>query len=251
MKIAIVTGASNGIGKAAALELGKRGIGVILTYHSNKENADSVVREIERDGAARAVALKLDLSQPSTFGEFVLSVKQCLGEVWNRETFDYLINNGGTGGGMPFEELSEEYFDKIFDTNFRGPFFLTQRLIRLIEDGGRIVNTSSSSSSRAFVGYSAYGSSKAALTSWTRYLAKELAPRGIRVNAVSPGPTHTNFGDGAFDKNPEFRDILGAQIALGRVGTPQDISNVIVSLLSEDFGWVTAQDIEVSGGHLL
>jgi len=251
MKIAIVTGGSNGIGKATAIELGKRGIGVILTYHSNKAAAEEIVREVERAGVSRAVALKLDLSQRTTFGEFTRAVQENLHSVWHRDTFDYLVNNGGTGGGMPFSEITDEYFDKIFDTNFKGPFFLTQRLVSFIEEGGRIVNTSSSSSSRAFVGYSAYGSSKAAMTSWTRYLAKELAPRQIRVNAVSPGPTHTNFGDGAFDKNPEFGEILGAQAALGRVGQPDDLAKVIVNLLSDDFGWVTAQDIEVSGGHLL
>lgn len=251
MKIAIVTGGSNGIGKATALELGRRGIGVIFTYHANQKGADEIVREIEQAGMTRAVALKLDLSRPSTFGEFTAAVKKTLREVWSRDTFDYLVNNGGVGGGMPFTEITEEYFDHIFDTNFKGPFFLTQELIGFIEDGGRIVNTSSSSSSRAFVGYSAYGSSKAALASWTRYLAKELAPRQIRVNAVSPGPTRTNFGDGAFDKNPEFSEILGAQIALGRIGQPNDLAKVIVNLLSDDFGWMTAQDIEVSGGHLL
>lgn len=251
MKIAIITGGSNGIGKATALELGKRGIGVILTYHSNKNGAEDVVREIEQNDESRAVALRLDLSQRSTFAEFTQAVKENLKGVWNRETFDYLVNNGGTGGGMPFAETSEEYFDQIFNTNFKGPFFLTQQLVEFMEDGGRIVNTSSSSSSRAFVGYSAYGSSKAALTSWTRYLAKELATRQIRVNAVSPGPTHTNFSDGAFDKNPEFSEVLGAQAALGRVGKPDDLAKVIVNLLSDDFGWVTAQDIEVSGGHLL
>ena len=250
MKIAIVTGGSNGIGKATAIELGKRGIGVIFTYHSNRNGADEIVTELEQNGS-RAVALKLDLSRPTTFGEFTQAVKQNLGDVWNRDTFDYLVNNGGTGGGMAFTEISEDYFDRIFDTNFKGPFFLTQRLVGFMEDGGRIVNTSSSSSSRAFVGYSAYGSSKAAMTSWTRYLAKELAPRQIRVNSVSPGPTHTNFGDGAFDKNPEFSEILGAQVALGRVGQPDDLAKVIVNLLSDDFGWMTAQDIEVSGGHLL
>lgn len=250
MKIAIVTGGSNGIGKATAIELGKRGIGVIFTYHSNKNGADEIVAEIEQNGS-RAVALKLDLSRPTTFGEFSQAVTKSLSDVWNRDTFDYLVNNGGTGGGMPFIEISEDYFDRIFDTNFKGPFFLTQRLVGFMEDGGRIVNTSSSSSSRAFVGYSAYGSSKAAMTSWTRYLAKELAPRQIRVNSVSPGPTHTNFGDGAFDKNPEFSEILGAQVALGRVGQPSDLAKVIVNLLSDDFGWMTAQDIEVSGGHLL
>lgn len=251
MKIAIVTGGSNGIGKATALELGKRGVGVILTYHSNKGSAEDVVGEIERSGGARAVALKLDLSQKSTFEEFARAVKMNLQEIWHRTTFDYLINNGGIGGGIPFTEMSEEYFDRIFNTNFKGPFFLTQRLVGFIEDGGRIVNVSSSSSGRAFSGYSAYGSSKAALSSWTRYLAKELAPRQIRVNTVSPGPTHTNLSDGAFDKNPEFGKVLGAQVALGRIGQPEDLSKVIANLLSDDFAWVTAQDIEVSGGHLL
>jgi len=251
MKIAIVTGGSNGIGKATALELGKRGTGIIVTYHSNKAGAEDVVREIEESGTARAVALKLDLSQTSTFDDFTHAVRKNLKDVWDRTTFDYLVNNGGVGGPMPFAEVSEEYFDQIFNTNFKGPFFLTQQLVGFIKDGGRIVNTSSSSSSRAFPGYSAYGSSKAALSSWTRYIAKELAPRQIRVNAVSPGPTYTNFGDGAWDKNPELKEILGAQIALGRIGYPEDLAKVIVNLLSDDFGWVTAQDIEVSGGHLL
>ncbi|MCI0619190.1 SDR family oxidoreductase [bacterium] len=186
MKTAIITGGSNGIGKATALELGKRGIGVILTYHANKKGAEEVIRKIERNNAVRAVGLKLDLGQKPTFADFTQLVKKNLEEIWHRKTFDYLVNNGGTGGGMAFTEMSEEYFDRIFNTNFKGPFFLTQQLVSFMEDGGRIVNTSSSSSSRAFPGYSAYGSSKAALSSWTRYLAKELAPRMIRVNAVSP-----------------------------------------------------------------
>lgn len=250
MKIAIITGGSNGIGKATALELGRRGIGVILTYNSYKDRAEAVVKEIESMGA-RAAAIKLDLSQRSTFVGFVKEVKGSLKEIWNRTTFDYLVNNGGIGGPMMFEEMTEEYFDNILNTNFKGPFFLTQELVRFMEDAGAIVNTSSSSSSRAFPGYSAYGSLKAAMSSWTRYIAKELAPRKIRVNAVSPGPTHSNFGDGVFDKNPEFIKPLADQSVFGRIGTPEDLGKVIVNLLSDDFGWVTAQDIEVSGGHLL
>jgi len=251
MKIAIVTGGSNGIGKATALELGKRGIGVILTYNSHMDRAEAVVEEIEKNKNVRAVALKLNLSQRSTFEGFVREVKGSMGEIWDRTTFDYLVNNGGIGGPMMFTEMSENYFDGILNTNFKGPFFLTQELVRFMEDGGAIVNTSSSSSSRAFPGYSAYGSLKAALSSWTRYIAKELAPRKIRVNAVSPGPTHSNFGDGVFDKNPEFIKPLADQSVFGRIGTPEDLGKVIVNLLSDDFGWVTAQDIEVSGGHLL
>ncbi|PJZ46804.1 SDR family NAD(P)-dependent oxidoreductase [Leptospira brenneri] len=251
MKVAIITGGSNGIGKATALELGKRGIGVILTYNSYKDRADAVVSEIEKNPGVRAVALKLDLTKKDTFPKFVEEVKNKLSEVWNRNSFDYLVNNGGIGGPMLFTELTEEYFEQILNTNYKGPIFLSQKLIGLMEDNGSIVNTSSSSSNKAFVGYSIYGSLKAALSTWTRYLANELAPRKIRVNAVSPGPTHSNFGDGVFDKYPEFIQPLAEQTAFKRIGLPEDIGKVIVNLLSDDFGWVTAQDIEVSGGHLL
>lgn len=251
MKIAIVTGGSNGIGKATALELGRRGIGVILTYNSYQDRAEAAVKEIEKNPGVRAVALKLDLTRKASFGEFAQTVRKNLKEVWNRTTFDYLVNNGGVGGPMIFTEMTEEYFDKILNTNFKGPVFLTQQLVGLMEDGGSMVNTSSTSRQGSFVGYSAYGSLKAALSSWTRYMAKELGPRRIRVNAVSPGPTHTNFGDGVFDKHPEFLAPLAEQSIFGRVGAPEDIGRVIVNLLSDDFGWVTGQDIEASGGHLL
>lgn len=251
MKIAIVTGGSNGIGKSTALELGKRGISVILTYNSYKDRAQAVVKEIEKNDGVRAIALKLDLTQLSTFEGFVQEVKTNLKEVWNRTTFDYLVNNGGIGGPMMLAEMNEEYFDKILNTNFKGPVFLTQYLARFMDDAGAIVNTTSTSKNQSFPGYSVYGSLKAAFSSWTRYIAKELAPRNIRVNAVSPGPTHSNFGDGAFDKHPEFIQPLAEQTAFGRIGQPEDLAKVIVNLLSDDFGWVTAQDIEVSGGHLL
>lgn len=251
MKIAIVTGGSNGIGKATALELGKRGISVILTYHSYPDRAADVVKEMEKNTGVRALALKLDLTQNSTFEGFIREVKKGLHDIWNRSTFDYLVNNGGVGGPMMLAEMSEEYFDKILNTNFKGPVFLTQQLVGFMEDAGAIVNTTSSSKNQSFPGYSVYGSLKAAFSTWTRYIAKELAPRHIRVNAVSPGPTHSNFGDGVFDKHPEFIQPLAEQSVFGRIGQPEDLAKVIVSLLSDDFGWVTAQDIEVSGGHLL
>ena len=251
MNIAIVTGASNGIGRQTALELARRGVGVLLTYHSNEQNAREIVREIEQTASVGAVALKLDLSQKSGFEAFARSVQTNLEAVWRRKTFDYLVNNGGVGGGMMFEEISDEYFNRILNTNFTGPFFLTQRLLQFMENGGAIVNTSSSASHGSSPGYSAYGASKAAITSWTRYLAKEVAPRGIRVNAVSPGPVLTNLGDGAFAKHPEYVQPLADQTALGRIGQPEDIARVIVSLLSTDFAWVTAQDVEVSGGFML
>ncbi|EOQ97293.1 KR domain protein [Leptospira wolbachii serovar Codice str. CDC] len=251
MKIAIITGGSNGIGKATALELGKRGVGVILTYNSYKDRAESVVSEIEKNPGVRAVALKLDLTKKETFAKFAEDVKSKLSEIWNRNSFDYLVNNGGIGGPMTFTDLTDEYFEQILNTNYKGPIFLSQKLVSFMEDNGAIVNTSSSSSSKAFVGYSIYGSLKAALSTWSRYMANELAPRRIRVNTVSPGPTHSNFGDGVFDKYPEYIKPLADQTAFGRIGLPEDIGKVIVNLLSDDFGWVTAQDIEVSGGHLL
>ncbi|PZT52027.1 short-chain dehydrogenase [Paenibacillus silvae] len=251
MKIAIVTGGSNGIGKATALELGKRGISVILTYNSYKDRAEAVVKEVEKNTGVRAVALKLNLTQISTFEGFALEVKQYLNDIWDRTTFDYLVNNGGIGGPMMFNEMTEEYFDNILNTNFKGPVFLTQHLVRFMDNHGAIVNTTSSSKNQSFPGYSAYGSLKAAFSTWTRYIAKELAPRNIRVNAVSPGPTHSNFGDGVFDKHPEFIKPLAEQSVFGRIGQPEDLAKVIVNVLSDDFGWVTAQDIEVSGGHLL
>ncbi len=251
MKIAIITGGSNGIGKATALELGKRGIGVILTYNSYKDRAEVVVSEIEKNPGVRAVALKLDLTKKETFAKFAEEIKSKLSEIWNRNSFDYLVNNGGIGGPMTFTDLTDEYFEQILNTNYKGPIFLSQKLVSFMEDNGAIVNTSSSSSTKAFVGYSIYGSLKAALSTWSRYLANELAPRRIRVNTVSPGPTHSNFGDGVFDKYPEYIKPLADQTAFGRIGLPEDIGKVIVNLLSDDFGWVTAQDIEVSGGHLL
>ncbi len=251
MKIAIITGGSNGIGRATALELGKRGISVILTYHNYKDRAEEVVREIEKNKDVRAIALKLDLTQAESFEAFANDVKEELKSIWKRTTYDYLVNNGGVGGPCPIDEMSHEYFDRIMNTNYKGPIFLTKVLTSFMEDGGSIVNTTSSSKNQTFSGYSVYGSLKAALSVWTRYAAKEFAPRKIRVNAVSPGPTHTNFGDGAMDKYPEFLKPLIEQTAFNRMGTAEDLSKVIANFLSDDFGWVTAQDIEVSGGHLL
>ncbi|MGD9590711.1 MAG: SDR family NAD(P)-dependent oxidoreductase [Pyrinomonadaceae bacterium] len=250
MKIAIVTGGSNGIGKATALELAKRGIGVILTYNTYADRAHSVVEEIDGSGG-KAIAMKLDLTDRSSFTVFEAELKKKIHDLSGRTTFDHLINNGGAGGPMAFDEMTEEYFDLIMNTNFKGPIFLTQKLVKHMENGGSIVNVTSSSKSQVFLGYSVYGSLKSAFSTWTRYIAKELAPRGIRVNAVSPGPTITNFGDGAFDRHPELIEPLAAQSVFGRLGSPEDIAKVVANLVSDDFGWVTAQDVEASGGHLL
>lgn len=251
-KIVLITGGSNGIGKATAIEMAKRGVNVILTYNHFKQRADDVVTLIEESNmGVQAIALKLDLTKREHFPEFVRQVSEHIQTAWGRKTLDYLVNNGGTGGPCLMSEMTEEYFDRIMETNYKGTVFLTQSLLPLLENGGAIVNTTSSSKSQSFPGYSIYGSLKAALSVWTRYVAKELSPRRIRVNAVSPGPTHTHFGNGVMDKHPELLEPLAEQTAFGRIGHPEDLSKVIANLLSEDFGWVTAQDIEVSGGHLL
>lgn len=250
MNIALITGASSGIGYSAAIQVAQRGVGVILTYHRQPDGAQAAVREIEAAGGA-AVALQLDVSQISTFAAFGVQVKQLLQERWQRDSLDYLVNNAGVAGGTPFAEISEREYDRLLDTNLKGPFFLTQTLLPLISDGGHIVNVSSNAARLASPGFSAYGASKAGLTALTRYLAKELSPRGIRANSVSPGPVLTNLADGAFAKHPEYIAPLAAQTALGRIGTPEDLGRVIAALLSEDCGWITAQDIEVSGGFLL
>jgi len=250
MNLVLVTGGSNGIGRSSCLELARRGAGVILTYFRHREGADAVVAEIQKAGG-QAAALRLDTGDVSSFPGFVAQVRTLLADRWQRDSFDALVNNAGTGGGMAFAELTEEYFDAIFHTNFKGPFFLTQALLPLLADGGRVLNISSNASRGSSPGYSAYGASKAALTSLTRYLAKELSPRGIRVNAISPGPVQSNFGDGAFAKHPEYIAPLAQQTALGRIGQPEDLALVVASVLSDEFRWVTAQDIEVSGGFLL
>jgi NAD(P)-dependent dehydrogenase (short-subunit alcohol dehydrogenase family) len=250
MKVAVITGGSNGIGKATAMELAKRGIGVVLTYNRYEDRAESVVAEIEKAGGT-AAAIRLDLTDRESFAAFREDIAEKIAERFGRTKFDHLVNNGGAGGPMAFDEMTEDYFDLIMNTNFKGPVFLTRELSTLIEDGGSIVNVTSSSKSQVFLGYSIYGSLKAAFSAWTRYIAKELAPRRIRVNAVSPGPTYTNFGDGAFDRHPEFIKPLADQSVFGRLGEPTDIAKVIANLVSDDFGWVTAQDIEASGGHLL
>ena len=249
MKIALVTGGSSGIGRSLALELAARKIGVILTFNRQSAAADAVVRDIERAGG-RAAALALDLRQVQGLAAFVERVRSTLSQ-WGSEQLDYLVNNAGVGGGTPFDQISEAAFDAMLSANFKGPFFLTQQLLPLFAEGSHIVNVSSGSARLASIGFSAYGASKAALTSVTRYWAKELAPRGIRVNSVSPGPVLTNFADGAFEKHPEYIAPLAAQTLIGRVAEPSDVAAVIATLLSDACRYVTAADFDVSGGFMI
>jgi NAD(P)-dependent dehydrogenase (short-subunit alcohol dehydrogenase family) len=253
MKIAIVTGASSGIGRSAALRIAERGAGIILTYNSNADGAREAVAAIEEQGG-EAVALPLDVSRSETFAGFAELVAQTLAERWDRTTFDHLVNNAGAGHlPTPFADTSEDMYDLIHRVILRGPYFLTQRLLPLMADGGAIVNTTSGSSlpSGLTAGYSVYGTMKGGLTVLNSYLAKELSARGIRVNAVAPGPTRTRLGGDAFDSHPEVIPPLVEATALGRLGEADDIGKVIAALVSDECAWVTAQNIEVSGGFNL
>jgi NAD(P)-dependent dehydrogenase (short-subunit alcohol dehydrogenase family) len=250
MKIALVTGSSRGLGKNTALHLAKKGVGIVVTYHSKAEEAAQVVSEIESLGA-KAVALELDISNTKTFDSFIEQFKQSLQNTWQTEQFDFLVNNAGFGINKPFAETTEEDFDRLMNTQVKGVFFLTQKLLPLIKDGGRIVNTSSGVARFVQPGYAAYASTKGAIEVLTRYLAKELGSRQIAVNVVAPGAIETDFGGGAVRDNPEINKAIASHIALGRVGVPDDIGGAIASLLSDENRWVNGQRIEVSGGQNL
>jgi NAD(P)-dependent dehydrogenase (short-subunit alcohol dehydrogenase family) len=247
-KIALVTGSSRGLGKSTALNLAKKGVDVIVTYHSNEAEAKSVVAAIETIGA-KAVALQLDTGNTKTFDGFVEQVKQSLKAKWQVDNFDFLVNNAGTGVYASFAETTEEDFDHLMNIHVKGVFFLTQKLLPLISDGGRIVNLSSGLARFTLPGYAAYASMKGAIEVLTRYMAKELGSRQIAVNVVAPGAIETDFGGGAVRDNLEMNKQIASLTALGRVGLPDDIGSAIASLLSEDNRWVNAQRIEVSGGQ--
>ncbi|MBB5079184.1 SDR family NAD(P)-dependent oxidoreductase [Nonomuraea endophytica] len=251
MRVAIVTGASSGIGQSAAIEIAKRGTGVILTYAANPQGGLDTVAAIEKEGGT-AVALPLDVGESASFAAFRDTVAGVLRDTWQRDTFDYLVNAGFARTSL-IEDMTEETFDRLSAVLLKGPFFLTQKLLPLMANGGAVVNTSSNSTAKAGLepGYSAYASMKGGLDVLTRYMAKEFSPRGIRVNAVSPGATRTRLADDAFARFPEVIPPLAARTALGRVGEPEDIGTMIATLVSDESRWVTAQVIEVSGGYNL
>ncbi len=252
MAVAIVIGGSAGIGQGAAVELAKRGFGVIVTYRSHPEGADETVAEIRRLGG-EAVALPLDVADTASFPAFRDAVSAALADTWGVATFTALVNNAGIGEAAPFEDMTEEVYDRLHRVILKGPYFLTQALLPLLEDGGAIVSTTSTSTQATGLtpGYSAYGAMKAGLVVLTRYLAKELSVRGIRANSVSPGVTRTRLGNDAFARHPELIPPIAAQTALGRIGEPGDVGAVIAYLASDDARWITAQDLEASGGYHL
>lgn len=249
-KIAIITGGSRGLGKNMALSLARKNIGVILTYNSKKAEADEVVAQIEADGQ-NAVALQLDVSNSKAFTDFAEQVRQALTRKWQRDRFDFLVNNAGIGIHAPFAETSEEQFDQLVNIHLKGVFFLTQKLLPLIAEHGRIINISSGLTRFALPGYAAYAVMKGGVETLTKYLAKELGSRGIAVNTVAPGAIETDFGGGAVRDNEQINKFVAAQTALGRVGLPEDIGGVIASLLTDDNRWINAQRIEASGGMFI
>ncbi|MFU0922306.1 SDR family NAD(P)-dependent oxidoreductase [Kluyvera sichuanensis] len=249
-RIALVTGGSRGLGKNAVLKLAAQGTDIIFTYNSQRDAALDVVAEIEQKGA-KAVALQLNVSDVASFAAFTQQVKEALNRVWGRETFDYLVNNAGIGLYASFAETSEALFDELMNIHFKGPFFLTQALLPLMENGGRILNVSTGLARFALPGYAAYASMKGAMEVLTRYQAKELGARGISVNSIAPGAIETDFGGGRVRDNDDLNKYVASQTALGRVGLPDDIGDAIAALLSDNLRWMTAQRIEVSGGMFL
>lgn len=245
-KIAIVTGGSRGLGRNTVLSLAKRGIDSIFTYNSNQAEAEKVVRLVAEAGQ-KAIALQLDTGNVGTFDDFVDGVRQALGDL-RAERFDYLVNNAGTSHHNSIEKTTEAELDALYNVHFKGVFFLTQKLLPLIKDGGRIVNLSSGLTRIIMPGSAPYGSMKGAIEVLTKYLAKELGPRRIAVNVVAPGAIATDFSGGMVRDNPDLNKRVADLTALGRVGLPDDIGPMIASLLSEDNRWVNAQRIEVSGG---
>jgi NAD(P)-dependent dehydrogenase (short-subunit alcohol dehydrogenase family) len=248
--IALVTGASRGLGKSAALHLAKRGADVILTYRSGRAEAEATVAEIESMGR-RAHALPLDVSKSSTFVEFAIRLRDALSRNWQRDKLNFLVNNAGIGIHANFADTTEAQFDELVNIHLKGAFFLTQKLLPLLADGGRIVNISSGLTRFALPGYSAYAAMKGAIEVLSRYMAKELGPRGITVNVVAPGAIATDFGGGMVRDDAQINAMIASQTALGRVGLPDDIGGVIASLLSPENGWINAQRIEASGGMFL
>jgi NAD(P)-dependent dehydrogenase (short-subunit alcohol dehydrogenase family) len=249
-RIALVTGGSRGLGKNMAQRLARNGSDVIVTYLTQEKQALAVVAEIEGMGR-KAAALRLDVGDVAGLGAFAKAFSQCLADTWGAERFDILVNNAGIGATIPFPEASEADFDRFMNIHFKGVYFLTQKLLPLLRDKGRIVNVSSGTTRFCIPGYAIYASMKGAVEVFTRYLAKDLGPRGITVNVLAPGAIETDFNGARVRDTPELNAFIASQTALGRAGQVDDIGGVVAFLCSEEARWITGQRIEVSGGMFL
>lgn len=249
-QIALITGASRGLGRNMALHLARRGVHILGTYRSGAAEADSLRKEIEALGG-KAAMLPLDVTDTKSFPTFAQKVAETLQTDFGRERFDFLVNNAGNGLFANFTDATEEQFESLVSTHLRGPVFLTQKLLPLVEDGGRILNVSSGFVRFTMAGYSLYASMKAAVEVLTRYLAVELGARGIRVNAIAPGAIATDFGGGAVRDNEAVNAFVAQGIALGRVGLPDDVGAAVAAILSADMGWANGTTFDISGGQLL
>jgi NAD(P)-dependent dehydrogenase (short-subunit alcohol dehydrogenase family) len=247
--VAIITGGSRGLGRNTAVNLARRGVDIIFTYRANQKEAGSLIREIE-DFGRKTAGFRLDTGDVHSFDGFAADVRKTL-QGWGRDRFDYLVNNAGTSLHKPFEQTTEAEFDQIVKVHFKGVYFLTQKLLPLMNNGGRIVNISAGSARISLPGSSAYAAAKGAVEVLTRYMARELGPRGITANVVAPGGIETDFSGGILRDNPAINKMVADMTALGRVGVPDDIGPMIAAFLSDENRWVNGQRIEVSGGMAL
>ena len=249
-RIAMITGGSRGLGKEMALRLAEGGNDVVITYLSEKEKAEAVVDEIQQMGR-KAAAIRLDVGSWIQLEDYIQTFKSTLKEVFNSDRFDFLINNAGIGQTIPFMQVTEEDFDRFMNIHFKGVYFLTQKLVPLMNDGGRIINISTGTTRFAFPGYSIYASMKGAVETFTKYLAKELGERKIAANVVAPGGIKTDFNDAAIRNNPQIEQFIASQTALGRVGEVDDIGGIVAFLCSDAAKWINGQRIEATGGIFL
>ncbi|MFD1771438.1 SDR family NAD(P)-dependent oxidoreductase [Sphingobacterium suaedae] len=249
-KIALVTGGNKGLGRDMAINLAKKGLDVIITYHSNQELAKQVTSEIGKIGQ-KAIALELDMTVVSGLDLFVASLTRSLKINFGTDKIDYLVNNAGFIYYVPYSDVSLDQFDDLLNIHFKGPFFLTQKLLRSINDNGGVVNVSTGLARFSTPGFATYASMKGAIETLTKYQAQELGKRGIRANVIAPGPVETDIMGGAVRDNKEMNANLASQTALGRVGVPHDIGGVVAFLCTDDAKWINGQRIEISGGYNL
>lgn len=246
-KIALITGGSRGLGKEMALAFARKGMDVVITYNTSPEGAEATLKEVKHFGG-KAAALQFNVGDVASLDDFLSQLQNTLQQTWGVSRFDYLVNNAGHGGTIPIAQMTEEAFDGFVNVHFKGVYFLTQKALPLMNDGGAIVNISTGTTRFCVPGYSVYSSMKSAVETFTKYVAKEYGNRGIRCNVVAPGPIETDFNNAAIRNNPQMKGALSSQSPLGRVGAADDIGTVVAFLCTEDAKWINGQRIEVSGG---